>query len=100
MQIKIIYYHKNQPFSPFDLTIIHATLHRIKTHIPIMSKFHYGHIQVYVCGHVAFLFSPVHLFVILLIVTRSNIIHPLLIVKIPADCFLYTFLKLQARFPS
>ena len=42
----------------------------------------------------------IHLFVILLIITRSYIIHPSFIVQIPLYCFLYTLFKLKTRFPT
>ena len=42
----------------------------------------------------------VHLVVIFFVVTRGDVVHPLLMVKIPTDSFLYTFFKLQARFPT
>ena len=42
----------------------------------------------------------VHLVVILLVVAARNVVHPLLVVKVPADCLFYAFLKLQARLPA
>ena len=42
----------------------------------------------------------VHIIIILLVVTRCDIIHPFLIVKVPANGLLYAFLKLKARLPT
>ncbi len=42
----------------------------------------------------------VHILIIFLIFSRSNIIHPSLIIKIPSHSLLYAFFKLQTRFPS
>ena len=39
--------------------------------------------------------SLIHLFVVLLVLTTSDIVHPCLVVEIPTDSFLYTLLKLQ-----
>ncbi|GEM_PF-6245049 len=42
----------------------------------------------------------VHILIIFLIFSRSNIIHPNLVIKIPSHSLLYPFFKLQTRFPS
>ena len=44
--------------------------------------------------------SFVHFVVIFLIVAARHVIHPCLIVKIPAHGLFDTLLKLQARFPA
>ena len=38
--------------------------------------------------------SFIHFLVILFVVSGSDIVHPLLVVEIPAYCFFYTLLKL------
>ena len=42
----------------------------------------------------------VHFVVIPLVVAARYIVHPRLVVQIPADSFLYAFFKLQAGFPA
>ena len=42
----------------------------------------------------------VHIIIILLVLTTGDIVHPLLIVKIPAYSLLYTLLELQAWLPT
>ena len=36
----------------------------------------------------------VHIVVVLLVVTRGDVVHPLLVVQVPAYCFFYTFFEL------
>ena len=43
---------------------------------------------------------PVHVFVILLVVSACHVVHPFLIVEIPTDGFLDAFFELQAGFPA
>ncbi len=42
----------------------------------------------------------IHLLVVLLILAGSDVVHPFLVVEIPADGLFDTFFKLQARFPT
>ena len=42
----------------------------------------------------------IHAFIIILVVTACDLIHPLLVVKIPADGLFYSLLELKRRFPS
>ena len=44
--------------------------------------------------------SLIHVVVILLVVSRSDIVHPSLVVQVPTDGFLDAFLKLEARLPA
>ena len=44
--------------------------------------------------------SSVHFLVILLVFPGSDIIHPLLIIQVPADGLFNAFLKLEAGFPA
>lgn len=46
------------------------------------------------------LFTLVHLFVVLFIITTSDVIHPLLVIQIPLNSLLYTLFKLKAWFPT
>ena len=47
-------------------------------------------------------FSPtfIHLLVVFLVLAGGDVIQPGLVVQVPADGFLYTFLKLQGGFPT
>ena len=56
------------------------------------------HIAIITNPH--FLSSFIHLLVIFLVLTRSNVIHPFLIVQVPTNSFFNAFLKLKAWFPS
>ena len=47
-----------------------------------------------------FLPSLVHLVVIPLVVSARHVVHPCLIVQIPADGLLYAFFELEAWFPA
>ena len=42
----------------------------------------------------------IHLHIILFVFARGNIVHPVLMVEIPADRLFNAFLKLEARFPA
>ena len=42
----------------------------------------------------------IHILIILLIIPRSNIIHPVLVFQIPLHGLLYTLFKLQTWFPT
>ena len=48
-----------------------------------------------------FILSPlIHLLIILLVISRSHVVHPFLVVQIPADGLFNPFLELQARLPA
>ena len=47
-----------------------------------------------------FLPLPIHLSVVPQILPAGDIVHPPLIVQIPADGFFQTFFELQGRFPA
>ncbi len=42
----------------------------------------------------------IHILVILLVITGSDVVHPGLVVKVPADGFLYALFKLEGGFPA
>ena len=42
----------------------------------------------------------IHIIIILLILPRSNMIHPFLVIEIPLHCFFDTLLKLERWFPT
>ena len=42
----------------------------------------------------------IHIIVVTLVIAARHVVHPLLVVKVPAHGFLYAFLELQARLPA
>ena len=42
----------------------------------------------------------IHFFVILLVLAACDVVHPLLVVKVPPDGLLYAFLELQGWLPA
>ena len=50
--------------------------------------------------HNALLSIFIHLVVVFLVIATCNIVHLFLVIKIPSDGLLYSFLKLQAWFPT
>ena len=74
--------HIRQPLVG-NFSVIRANKYNSKSFIPALS-----------------LPALVHFVVIFLVITRRYIIHPSLVIQIPADAFLYTLLELQARFPT
>lgn len=42
----------------------------------------------------------IHLFVVLFVFARGDVVHPLLVVEIPAHSFFDAFFKLERRFPT
>lgn len=74
--------HIRQPLVG-NFSVIHANKYNSESFIPALS-----------------LPALVHFVVIFLVIAARYIIHPCLVVKIPADGFLYSFLELQARLPS
>ena len=42
----------------------------------------------------------VHVVVVLFVLTGGYVVHPFLIVEVPADCPFYSFLELQRGFPA
>ena len=52
------------------------------------------------CGGAFRLSSAIHFLVIFLVFSRSYIVKPFLVVKIPADCLFNALLELKRRFPA